>query len=164
MNPTTFLEYLDEPTRTMVIAKLKAMGYRPERLMSSGDSFFKALERALGRDEYERLMKMAESIDATVRRLLQALDDPNRFITTAGEVPDEVVERLDGNGTFRANRGLGCPDDLAKASALAKALFKYAPKEREKLAALAEKLWELATEQCSVLNALARQTYEVEEY
>ncbi|MEL9991148.1 MAG: hypothetical protein QXP98_08855 [Thermoproteus sp.] len=164
MNPAIFLAYLDEPTKTMIITKLKAMGLKPERLMSDSAAFFKAVEKALGRHNFEMLLKIVESMDGAVKRLVQALDDPAQFIALAGEVPDEIVERLGGGGTFQANKGLGCPEALAKASALAKALLKYVPEEGQRLAILEEKLWELATQQCTVLAALAKQTYNVEEF
>ncbi len=163
MKPAVFLAYLDEATRTMVITKLRAMGIKPEKIMDDERAFFSALQKALGKHNLEMLMKMVESLNGVVERAKEHLGDPAQFIATAAEVPNEVVERLGGGGTLQANKGLGCPEALAKASALAKALLKYIPEEGARLAELESKLWELMTQECTVLSALARQVFSVEE-
>ncbi|MGC8973893.1 MAG: hypothetical protein ACP5KY_06770 [Thermoproteus sp.] len=163
MKPAMFLAYLDESTRAMILTKLKAMGLKPERLMSDEAAFFSALRKALGQHNFEMLMKAAEELDSTVRKAREALDDPAAFVAVAAEVPDDVVARLGGAGSLQANRGLGCPEPLAKAAALAKALLHYMPEEGARLAQLESKLWEVMTRDCAVLSALANQIYSVEE-
>jgi hypothetical protein len=69
-------------------------------------------------------------------------------------VPDDVLARLGGGGSLQANRGLGCPEPLAKAEALAKALLRYAPEEGARLAQLEGKLWEAMTKECTVLRSM----------
>lgn len=163
MKPALFLAYLDEATRTMVLTKLKAAGVKPERVMNDESAFFSALQKALGKHNFEMLLKLVESLNGAVERAKEALNDPARFIALAAELPDDIIERLGGSGTLQANKGLGCPEALAKASALAKALLRYMPEEGAKLAELEGKLWEMMTQQCTVLSALASQTYRVEE-
>ncbi len=163
MKPAIFLAYLDDAARTMVLTKLKAMGLKPERLMSDEAAFFSALRKALGQHNFEMLMRAVGELDGVVRRAGEALDDPARFVAVAAEVPDDVLARLGGGGSLQASRGLGCPEPLAKAEALAKALLRYAPEEGARLAQLEAKLWEAMTKECTVLSALASQVYSVEE-
>jgi len=70
-------------------------------------------------------------------------------------VPDDVLARLGGGGSLQANRGLGCPEPLAKAEALAKALLRYVPEEGARLAQLEAKLWEAMARECTVLRSTA---------
>lgn len=157
MKPAIFLAYLDDAARTMVLTKLKAMGLKPERLMSDEAAFFSALRKALGQHNFEMLMRAVGELDGVVRRAGEALDDPARFVAVAAEVPDDVLARLGGGGSLQANRGLGCPEPLAKA------LLRYVPEEGARLAQLEAKLWEAMTKECTVLSALASQVYSVEE-
>jgi len=163
VKPAIFLAYLDDAARTMVLTKLKAMGLKPERLMSDEAAFFSALRKALGQHNFEMLMRAVGELDGVVRRAGEALDDPARFVAVAAEVPDDVLARLGGGGSLQANRGLGCPEPLAKAEALAKALLRYMPEEGARLAQLEGRLWEAMTKECTVLSALASQVYSVEE-
>lgn len=158
-----FLAYLDDATRTMITTKLRALGIKPESIMDDEKAFFSALQKALGRHNLDMLIKIVESLNGVVERAREALGDPAQFITTAAGVPDEVIAKLGGGDTLQANRGLGCPEALAKASALAKALLKYIPEEGARLAELEGKLWEIMTQECTVLSALARQVFSVEE-
>jgi hypothetical protein len=163
VKPAIFLAYLDDAARTMVLTKLKAMGLKPERLMSDEAAFFSALRKALGQHNFEMLMRAVGELDGVVRRAGEALDDPARFVAVAAEVPDDVLARLGGGGSLQASRGLGCPEPLAKAEALAKALLRYMPEEGARLAQLESKLWEAMAKECTVLSALASQVYSVEE-
>jgi hypothetical protein len=155
MKPAIFLAYLDESARAAVLAKLKTMGLKPERLMSDEAAFFSALRKALGQHNFEMLMRAVGELDGVVRRAGEALDDPARFVAVAAEVPDDVLARLGGGGLLQANRGLGCPEPLAKAEALAKALLRYVPEEGARLAQLEAKLWEAMTKECTVLRSAA---------
>jgi hypothetical protein len=163
VKPAIFLAYLDDAARTMVLTKLKAMGLKPERLMSDEAAFFSALRKALGQHNFEMLVRAVKELDGVVRRAGEALDDPAKFVAVAAEVPDDVLARLGGGGFLQANRGLGCPEPLAKAEALAKALLRYVPEEGARLAQLEGRLWETMTKECTVLSALASQVYSVEE-
>ncbi|MFP3213006.1 MAG: hypothetical protein RXQ02_07055, partial [Thermoproteus sp.] len=68
MKPAIFLAYLDDAARTMVLTKLKAMGLKPERLMSDEAAFFSALRKALGQHNFEMLMRAVGELDGVVRR------------------------------------------------------------------------------------------------
>ena len=156
MKPAVFLAYLDDSVRAMVIAKLKAVGVKPERVMNDENTSFSALQKALGKHNFEMLIQDVAKLDATIKMLTTHLDDPVRFIAAAAAVPDDVVARLGGSGTLQANKGLGCPEALAKASALAKALHKFVPEANAKLAVLEEKLWDVMRRDCTVLSTLTQ--------
>ncbi|CCC82075.1 hypothetical protein [Thermoproteus tenax] len=163
MTPSAFLAYLDETTRTMILTKLRAAGVRPEKIMGDSALFFKTLERVLGKHNFELIMKTVKALDETINKLKNALDDPARFIAAAAEVPDEVISRLGGEGALQANRGLGCPEALARAAALIRALLSYLPDEGRRLGEVESRLWSMMTEQCTVLRSLADQAFSIEE-
>lgn len=156
------MAFLDKSTRLLIYAKLKAEGYDVERLMSGGD-FFRAVERALGRYNLQLLMEHVGAKAAAVEGALEAArNGVEAFLRFAGGVDDEVLEALGAKAALEANRGLGCPEPLARASALAKALVKFLSEEGRRLGEIEMELWELMVQQCAALAAAGR-VYTVEE-
>ncbi|CCC82641.1 hypothetical protein [Thermoproteus tenax] len=67
--PALLFSYLDEHMKTLIRAKLRAAGVRPEKIMGDSALFFKTLERVLGKHNFELIMKTVKALDETINKL-----------------------------------------------------------------------------------------------
>jgi hypothetical protein len=160
MDPRSFLGSLDEPLRSTVLAKLRARGYDVKRLLGDEQAFFQALEEALGKYNAELLLAQAAAkpvLEAAKRALDGGVD---AFLQFAEGVGEDAIGALGASHLLSAYRGLGCPDRLAKAEALVKALTGLLKDKAVELGVMEAQIWQRMSQECTVL-ARAR-PYDVE--